>query len=147
MPATTEPLPSRAFTLDTSRLPLNVVNIRGRCTVEEIERVMTELAGAVEDADRAVGVLFDTRGMVTSSFTARHRKAVADGLRRHREATPRVRYANALVVKDTLVRGIVTAIMWVSASKGETKICANAAEGEAFLREFLGRDGRRSSRP
>ena len=143
MPTTSEPFSSRALTVDTSRFPLIVLTVRGQCTLEDIDRAMTELAGAVPDADRGIGVLFDTRGMVTSSFTARHRKAVADGLRRHREVTPRVRYANALVLKDALVRGIVTAIMWVSASRGETLICANAADGEAFLREFLGRDGRK----
>ncbi len=126
--------------VDASRRELIVITLPEACTVAEVERALREVYDAVIGETGPLALLLDARKLRAAAFSALHRQAAGDGFRAVRKAKPDTVYANGIVLRDALVRGVAMAIMWVSPPKGETKIFADVPEALAFLEEFVARE-------
>ncbi|MFT5353910.1 MAG: hypothetical protein ACI9KE_001110 [Polyangiales bacterium] len=99
------------ITFDESRLPLVVVTFRGTVTAEEFEEYLRLLC--VNLARRKpTAVVVDSRKMVTMS--AAQRKRQAEWIDSNREDLCLFTRGTAFVINNSLMRGALTAIFWLT---------------------------------
>lgn len=70
---------------------------------------------------------------------ATHRKALAEHIKRHEEFSARWNAGAALVVPSPWLRGLVTAVFWVSPPKYPHETFAETLEAERWARKQLDR--------
>jgi hypothetical protein len=130
---------SARFETDTSQYPLVAVTIPSqRVTDEEILRF---IAGQREMLGRRTKhlVLCDARN--GSVLPATQRKLFGDWLKESQEATRRYTAGMAVVVDNALIRGALTAVLWVVEPACPTKIVATVDDAITFLTECGERAG------
>lgn len=123
---------------DHSRWPLVVVTHHGAPTDEEFEIYLGKLK---DNLDRAVrekkktALIFDATHASGSSAKQRQRQAA--WMKQH-EAPSRLHSAGyAFVIPSTIVRGALTAILWLSPMPAPYVVVATLAEAESFCLKML----------
>ena len=123
---------------DQSRWPLVVVTHHGAATDEEFDAYLVKLK---QNLDRAVRekmktvLIFDATHAGNSS--AKQRQKQAAWMKQH-EAPSRLHSAGyAFVIPSTIIRGALTAILWLSPMPAPYVVVATLAEAQSWCLKML----------
>lgn len=130
---------SQHFKTDLSRYPLVVVTIPGQRVADE--EVLAFIQGQRDMLARRSKhlILCDARN--AHVMPATQRKLFGDWLSESAEASGRFSVGMAIVVDNALIRGALTAVLWVREPACPTKAVATLDDGIAFLVECGERAG------
>lgn len=120
-----------AFTIDFTRLPVLAVTFVGTVDDDAFRRYLDELAGVVKTRSPYVLLADATRA---DRPTARQRTLQAELLREHSDLFGRYCKGAAFVIDSPVVRGALTAIMWIQSLPYEHTVVATREEAERWLR-------------
>lgn len=136
MPYSRYPVP--AHQIDDSRWPLVVVRFDGAMSDPEFEKY---LAGVTEILERGSTnyLIFDTTK--SAAPTAKQRKRQADWITEHTAMIKRHSAGTAYVIPSALLRGMLTAILWLSPSPVEHVVVSTMREAEQVARQKLAARG------
>jgi hypothetical protein len=126
------------FRYDDSRAPLLVVTSSGNSTNEEFDaylKIMTEMLGR----HPRYGIIMDARQSARPSPTQRQKQA--DWMKQH-AATIRARNVGiGFVIDNAIVRGALTAILWLQPTPAPHKVFASVEAAERWVTELLEQEG------
>lgn len=125
------------ITIDDSRSPLLVIRYVGIVSDDEFKRYLDEMK-AIRSRGPGVAVL-DATG--SGSTPATQRKMQADWLRRNREMLRRNSLGTAFVIPSAAIRGVLTAILWISPLPSPHIVVSTYDEGERWAIERLRENG------
>ncbi|MBK7776482.1 MAG: hypothetical protein IPI43_20485 [Sandaracinaceae bacterium] len=130
---------SARFETDTSQYPLVAVSIPSqRVTDDEILRF---IAGQRELLGRRTKHLVLCDARTGHVLPATQRKLFGDWLKESQDGTRRYTAGMAVVVDNALIRGALTAVLWVVEPACPTKIVATVDDAITFLTECGERAG------
>jgi hypothetical protein len=118
--------------------PLLKLNIPEEVSDEELEAAFAAYHAWLRDeVDEPYGVIVDVGRLVTA--TATQRKIVADYEKKNATCEARFSTGQALIVPNPVLRGMVTAIYWLSSPAYPHRFFATRFEGRAWALEDLER--------
>jgi len=121
--------------LDVAQWPVLVVIPPARLVTDaELDSFMQAFAHVVDQRKQPYAVVVDLRE--SSGLTPRQRQAISNSMA-DTDARVLAGYPNcggALVFSSALLRGMLTAILWIKKPKHETRVFANIAEAVAWAR-------------
>jgi len=124
--------------IDQSRWPLVVVTHAGRPTDEEFDaylvRLKDNLDRAVRERKKTV-LIFDATHAVGTDAKQRQRQAA--WMKEHAEPSRLHSAGYAFVIPSTMIRGVLTAILWLSPMPAPYVIVSTIAEAEAWCKQKL----------
>jgi hypothetical protein len=120
--------------LDAAGWPVLHIRYKGTVDAEAFEAHLEELAGHLARGER-YGVVFDARR--AEHLPALQRKMQADWVAAHRAALTERCVGVAFVFDSSVVRGLLTAILWVQPLPHPHCVVPTLAEAEAWVREAL----------
>ncbi len=124
-----------AIEVDESRWPLVVIRWpRGPVTDADVEALIALSLGHLARRERFAS-LHD--GVRATGLDGRQRRRMADHVNAYRKPLGEWHVAAAIVVDSAIVRGIVTAINWLSPPPFPQRQFATRAEAEAWLLGML----------
>jgi hypothetical protein len=121
--------------VDHSRLPLVVIRFEGAPSDDEFVRYLDDVAREVFALDRPHGMVIDAARM--TSMSAKQRRMQADWMEKHDASVRRNSVGNAMVITSPLIRGALTAILWIRPMPGEHVVVSTFAEAERWIIEKL----------
>ena len=125
---------SGTLEVDESAFPLVVTTFRGRVTADLIATYLVRVDAWCKSQHQYAAVLDISRTDVPS---AAERKHVAGAVAARDDANARYCVGTAVVLTSALLRGAVTAVLWLSPMKHPLTIVATRAEGRAWCAERL----------
>jgi len=129
-------------TTNLGRWPIVVMTPPARpMTDQEFKDYLVWMEKHVTTRGETYTVINDVRHAPAPS--AAQRKLVADHMERLRPITTRFCAGTAMVFESTLMRGIMTAIFWMSKPDYPTKVCATVDEAMGWCEVQLGREQHR----
>ncbi len=131
------------YEIDDSRFPLVVVRFVGLLTDEDF-RAYLERAEAVRSRGPNAAILDATHA---GYLPARQRRMQAEWMKRHREMLRRNSLGSAFVVPSPLIRGVLTAILWIADMPGPHVVVETYAEAEEWVRAKLDAAGLEPKKP
>ncbi|GAB4207499.1 MAG: hypothetical protein OHK0013_25190 [Sandaracinaceae bacterium] len=121
--------------VDDTRHPLVVVTFEGDVTDAEFVRYLAEMESRVLVRRRLSATVFDaTKAGATS---ARQRRMQAEWMEKNEEALARYSAGSAFVITSPLVRGTLTAILWLKPLPVPHVVVGTFAEAEQWCRDRL----------
>jgi hypothetical protein len=127
--------------IDDTRRPLIVVTFVGSATDAEFDAYLDAMATSVlARRERTVTLLDATRSDATP---AAQRRRQAEWLKTHDAELRRYSLGTAFVIRSPIVRGVLTAILWIQPMSVPYTVVATRNEGEAWAAEMLSRAGLR----
>lgn len=128
----------RAIEIDDSRHPLVIVTFTGVATDAEFRDY---LAGMTEMLQRRQvnAVILDSRRAAQTPPV--QRKLQADWLKEHEPLLRRYSAGTAFIITSGLIRGILTAILWLQPLAGPHTVVATMEEAERWCAERLREHG------
>ncbi len=129
-----------AFSYDESRAPLMVITSRGEATDQQFDAYLAHMSGWLTRGDR-YGILFDARGAGRPPPKQRQRQA--DWMKQNDARLRQCNLGIAFVIDNAIVRGALTAILWLSPMASPHKVVATMDQGEGWLVEVLQSHGLR----
>ena len=128
------------ITIDRSSFPVVVVSYRGAPTTTEFETYLGAL-GELYRGGRPFGLVFDSTG--AESPPATHRKLQADFIKRYEYSIRALNMGTAFVLDSMVLRGALTAILWLQPLPCPHFVCAEVNEARRWVRARL--DGSRQA--
>jgi hypothetical protein len=131
------------------RSPLLVVEFSGFPTDEQFKRYLGEVEAIAERRSReARGGASAVRGALLIDTTASTRPVTATQRRLQAEHIRRMKSrfgaqdsdgqtAVVFVITQMLVRGVLTAVLWLQPSGEHFKVCATRAEADEYVRQWI----------
>lgn len=123
-----------AIEIDESRWPMIVVTFTGNATEAEFDDYLRRMSEFLQRSEPYVTVLDATRSDVTP---ATQRRKQADWLRAREASLRRHSAGTAFVISSAVVRGVLTAILWMQPLPQQHVIVATRAEATKWAREQL----------
>lgn len=120
------PNDSRAVSVDASTWPLVVVTFRGAPSDDDLLDMFSEYERCYARAE-PFHVINDGLGIL-SAPNAAQRKLIADRAREHVPMSRQWVVGSATVVANPVMRGVVTALNWLTAPAYKHTICATLPE-------------------
>jgi hypothetical protein len=121
--------------IDVSRHPIVVVTFDGLATDREFEEYLAAMTKLVLDRRQPNVTILDARASGRSPAT--QRKKQADWLKQHDQLLRRYSLGTAFVITSPLVRGVLTAILWVQPMSTPHTVVATLDEADRWAREKL----------
>ncbi|MEL6547020.1 MAG: STAS/SEC14 domain-containing protein [Myxococcota bacterium] len=131
---------SNDFLYDLSALPIVFVRYPKEASLEAIEQAF-EFYVELSQKHRRVAYLFDLRDFNPVTASAKLRRAFADHYEANRSVIEPATVAEALVHSSTLVRGIVTAVNWLTVRAYPQRQFTDMDKARDWLLDQLARDG------
>lgn len=128
------------FRIDQSRAPLMVITSEGGASDAEFDRYLAEMTAMLGTLPR-YAVLMDARAAARPPATQRQKQAA--WMKQHHDELARYTVAMAFVIDNPIVRGALTAILWLQPMPMPHKLFARVADAERWLVERLGDEGLR----
>ncbi len=121
--------------VDVSRLPLVVLRFEGSPSDEEFSRYLDQVAREVFALDRPHGMVVDAARL--TSMSAKQRRMQAEWMEKHDATVRRNSVGNALVITSPIIRGALTAILWIRPMPGDHVVVSTYGEAERWIVEKL----------
>jgi hypothetical protein len=121
--------------IDESRAPLVLVRFVGDVSDAQFERYLAELGAHVRARRGKTVTIFDMT--LAPSAPGAHRQRQALWVAEHAEALARTSLGSVFVVRSTVMRAALTAILWAQPLPQPHVCVATLAEGEAWARDRL----------
>lgn len=113
---------------------LSVTYMDDRVNDESFGRYLTALAGDIDAApEQQRAVLYDTPN--SGTIDAARRRALAQVLEARMEKLGRITAGYVMVAPSPIVRGVLTAVFWISPPPYECRVVATEEEGFGWLGE------------
>ena len=122
------------ITIDRSEFPLVVVRYRGAPTNVEFASYLESL-GELYRGGRPFGMVFDSVG--GESPPATHRKLQADFMLKYANAIRALNVGTAFVIDSVVLRGALTAILWLQPLPCPHFVCAEVDDARRWVRGRL----------
>lgn len=119
---------------DESRSPLLVCADRGKTTDAEFESRLA-LMGATLSRQQRFGILLDTRG--ADRMTPKHRHMQAQWNAANAAALKQYCLGMSFIIDSAIIRGVLTAILWVQPLPMPHSVFATYDPAEAWIIERL----------
>ena len=123
-----------AFRFDDSRFPLVVVTFSGSLGDDDFEAYLARMSGLLARRSKNV-TLLDARA--ADSPSARQRAKQADWLKANRETLQQYSLGTVFVISSAMVRGALTAILWMSPMPAGHTVVGTLEEGEHWAYERM----------
>ena len=127
---------------DEHHWPLVTLKFPSHFSDEEFDDYLTGLSVNLQRTiaqGTRTGLLFDTSD--APSVDARTRRKMADWIDGHREQSAEYCAGYAFVIRSGIVRGILTAILWLAPMPAPHVVVATREEGFEWLRKQLAQHG------
>ena len=124
-----------AFEIDEAGFPLVVATVRGQVTSEVISAYFARLDAWCLDGRRYASILNITRIEMPS---AAERKQIVEAIADRHTALARSCIGVAIVVTNPLIRGAVTAILWMQHLPHPLELVATEVAAKAICATWLG---------
>jgi hypothetical protein len=121
--------------VDDSRRPIVTVRFIGSVTDEEFHAYLREMEERVLGRKQPYVSIYDATLAVPTPAT--QRKMQAEWLRQHRDILVRCSLGVAFVIRSPLVRGVLTAILWMQPLEWPHVVVPTVADAEAWVRARL----------
>lgn len=121
--------------VDSSRLPLVLIRFEGTLSDEELAGYLAQLTREVISQRQPYGMIFDAQRV--AGVTAKQRRMQAEWMAEHEDALRRHSVGNAFVITSPLIRGALTAILWVRPMPGEHVVVSTVQEAERWVTDRL----------
>ena len=118
-----------SITLDESRWPLVIVRIVGTPTDDELDAFLAESTVRLQRKEIQVSIIDVSRA---DRAPATQRRKQADWMRDHESLLRRRSAGMAYVITNPMVRGVLTAIMWLQPLPVEHTVVATLEEAERW---------------
>lgn len=119
---------------DESRSPLVVITSRGSTTDPDFESYLAKMIATLS-LKRRYGVLFDARDAERPTPAQRRRQA--QWMKEHAPLLKQYSVGMAFVIDKAIIRGSLTAILWLQPMPMAHTVCATVDAAEAWLGERL----------
>lgn len=119
------------FEVDTSQFPLVRLSLRGPVTLPIARAMTAALDERVFQRKKPYRLLIDANGMEVPN--AEVRRHFVDFSTANSVLVTRLCQGEAYVIPSPLVRGALTAVMWLAPFKHPHKVFGTMEEGEAWL--------------
>src|SRR5262249_49949625 len=125
----------RSIDVDDSRWPLVVIHWHpGAITDDDVAWFLETSRVHLARRERFAS-LHD--GVRATGLDGKQRKCMADHVREHHDMLARYHVAAAIVANSPVIRGVITAINWLSPPPFPQRTFATQLDAEAWLREML----------
>src|ERR1019366_372557 len=124
--------------VDESRFPLVVVTFEGQLADHEFDRYLLTMSRVLQRRAKNA-IVFDARR--AAAPTAMQRSKQAAWLKSNRAAIQQYSCGSVFVITSALIRGGLTAILWISPIPGAHTVVSTLAEGEAWALGRLAAEG------
>ncbi len=124
-----------AIRMDDSRHPIVVVTFDGPSTDAEFRAYLDDMTRLVVARREPNVTILDARA--AGSTPATQRRMQADWLEKHDAELRRYSAGTAFIITSAMVRGILTAILWLQPMAAPHVVVATFEEAEAWAREQL----------
>jgi hypothetical protein len=124
--------------VDESRFPLVVVTFVGQVADHEFDRYLLTMSHVLNRRAKNA-LVFDARRAAAPSAMQRSKQAA--WLKSNRDAIQQYSCGSAFVIASAIIRGGLTAILWVSPIPGAHTVVSTLAEGEAWALDRLAAEG------
>jgi hypothetical protein len=117
-----------------TRGPITIITYHFGATDEQYEAYLQELTAILEEGAKRyarLGQIHDASAWVRSS--AQQRRLQAEWLNRNRETLRACGGFAAFVFKSALIRGGLTAVMWLANMPGPYKVCGTVQEALSWM--------------
>lgn len=118
-----------SITLDESRWPLVIVRIVGTPTDDELDAFLAESTVRLQRKEIQVSIIDVSRA---DRAPATQRRKQADWMRDHENLLRRRSAGMAYVITNPMVRGVLTAIMWLQPLPVEHTVVSTLEEAERW---------------
>jgi hypothetical protein len=135
---TTQAASGPAISFDERRWPLVRITFRGNASDDEFDGYLARMTQLVSRGQK-IATLLDARG--TGAVSPVQRKKQAEWQKRHADALRRNVVGTAFVIDSSLVRGALTAILWLSPLPQPHHVTATPEEAERWARHQLQASG------
>jgi hypothetical protein len=115
--------------IDESRFPLVTVTFVGQVAEYEFDRYLQTMSRVLQRRAKNA-IVFDARRAANPNATQRSKQAA--WLKSHRDPIEKYSCGSAFVIASAIIRGGLTAILWVAPIPGEHTVVATLAEGETW---------------
>jgi len=123
------------ITIDDAERPLIAVSFVGTWTDDEFRSYLREMTDRVVLPRTPTVTLLDAG--LTLAVTARQRQMQAEWLREHRDVLRAFSLGTAFVIRSPVVRGVLTAILWVQPLEAPHVVVATRDEGLDWCRSRI----------
>ena len=113
--------------VDTSRLPIVVVRFSGPISEPEFDMYLASMTQIISRSEPTLTIL-DARRAIRSPPS--QRKKQAEWIKTHADQLRRYSLGTAFVLTSPLVRGVLTAILWLQPLPSDYVVVATMAEAE-----------------
>ncbi len=120
--------------IDRGEFPMVVVRYRGAPTLAEFQSYLAALEELYRGG-RSFGLVFDSSG--GDSPPAMHRKLQADFMAKHERLIRALNMGTAFVIDSVVLRGALTAILWLQPLPCPHFICGEVEEARRWVRARL----------
>jgi hypothetical protein len=129
-----------ALLYDDSRAPLVVVTSTGESSNEDYDAYLERLTALVRRRQR-YAIVFDARR--SARPTPRQRQKQADWMQANSSAIRSYNVGIAFVIDSAIVRGALTAILWLQETPSPHKVFASLDGAEQWVSGLLAKEGLR----
>lgn len=127
-----------AIEFDDTQWPLVIVTFEGVSTEPEFDDYLRRMSGYLARKETIATVLDATRAGPTPPT---QRRKQAEWMRENEAVLRRQSAGTAFVISSAVVRGVLTAILWLQPIPQEHVVVATRAEGIRWAREQLRKRG------
>lgn len=125
--------------LDLSRLPLVRVTFDGLASDAEFDKYLSGITDLLMVGRQKTVTVLDARASARAPATQRKRQAA--WIKEHESLLRRYSLGTAFVITSPLVRGVLTAILWLQQLPTPHTVVATIAEAERWATEQFRRAG------
>ena len=125
-----------SITVDTSRAPLLLVRFDGAVDDDGFRAYLQQLTSWLDRGER-YAIVLDAR--TATPPQAAQRRMQADMMKAEHVRLGKLCVGGAFVIPSPLVRGALTAILWIQPLPWEHTVVADLTTAEAWARNRLGR--------
>ncbi|HJL17482.1 MAG TPA: hypothetical protein RMH99_17565 [Sandaracinaceae bacterium LLY-WYZ-13_1] len=124
----------RPVDIDTSRFPVVDVTFHGQVSDEQFADYLERMTEVATRREKNVVIIDASRAGATPPT---QRKMQADWLKKHEATLERHSLGTAFIITSRMIRGILTAILWLSPMPGDHAVVSTYVEAEDWAFERL----------
>ncbi len=127
-----------SIVVDDRRFPIVTVTFRGDATDAQFRAYLDQMTRMVDRREKNA-VIMDAREAVRTPPI--QRRMQSEWMKTHHDSLARWSVGTAFVITSPLVRGVLTAILWLSPMATPYTVVGTVEEAESWAREQLRRAG------
>ena len=134
MPILSKPPQDGAINYNEARFPLVTIEFVGACSDEQFEEYLAKMRATTQRAEeqgKRYVIVVDTL-QATRAVTAHQRKRQAEEMTENLRISRTAIAGMVFVINNPVVRGVLTAILWLQGMEWDYDVVRTRAEGDAW---------------